>query len=548
MRWCAKHAGILDDGIANHLSVRYEPDCATLAMQFHEHRRDIERSQIKARKEKRKDEKKRARLLASGVELDEDGKIKALPVDMPINPDAMAVAGDVSPMRPMLGSTLSGTDDGGDDEEIDEAKESTDRPKIIKKPRVKRNKCVIVADLGGGTADIACHEMLDEFRVKSIREPEGGDWGAMYVNEAFKRLFRQLFGDEVLDELEAEWTLEWRELMENFENAKRNFFADVKLQLPMIGTERHWVCMKNPSSIWRALKETTACETDEQFYEMVSNMEYKGRKGLILMRTMDTFEFDMEIIADLFDTCVTPTCDLIERILEEETSGPDGRRFRYLLPVGGFTESRYVMQRLNERFGPKSKYRLRIADIPRRMLAVVEGACLMGLHSDFICERQMPATYGIAVSEGERRFKKRIDELIRDDAIPADYWESSKALIDKHFNATTKVFSNVLQVVKRVGDKIKIDDDLPMIPCTSTDEAAEYVRIKVYRSRDPYPIFADECEKLLEKRIKLPAEFIKARQDGDATIPIVFAFGDTEMRVAIEVTGKIHQVQLGYDD
>ncbi len=42
-----------------------------------------------------------------------------------------------------------------------------------------------VLDLGGGTADIACHQIIDKFKVKEAIPPSGGPWGSSYIDEAF---------------------------------------------------------------------------------------------------------------------------------------------------------------------------------------------------------------------------------------------------------------------------------------------------------------------------------------------------------------------------
>eukprot|EP01084_Bolivina_argentea_P111329 198676_1 len=46
----------------------------------------------------------------------------------------------------------------------------------------------ILLDLGGGTADIACHVAVDAITVKQIYPPQGGKWGSTYKHLAYSQL------------------------------------------------------------------------------------------------------------------------------------------------------------------------------------------------------------------------------------------------------------------------------------------------------------------------------------------------------------------------
>eukprot|EP01084_Bolivina_argentea_P221279 374812_1 len=43
----------------------------------------------------------------------------------------------------------------------------------------------ILIDAGGGTVDVACHQVLGRFQVKEIFHPSGGKWGSCYIDDQY---------------------------------------------------------------------------------------------------------------------------------------------------------------------------------------------------------------------------------------------------------------------------------------------------------------------------------------------------------------------------
>eukprot|EP01083_Nonionella_stella_P239071 837191_1 len=52
----------------------------------------------------------------------------------------------------------------------------------------------ILVDAGGGTVDIACYEIIDEFGVKEIVHPTCGKWGSCYINDGYYPTYSLLSG------------------------------------------------------------------------------------------------------------------------------------------------------------------------------------------------------------------------------------------------------------------------------------------------------------------------------------------------------------------
>ncbi|ETN98748.1 putative chaperone protein, partial [Reticulomyxa filosa] len=81
----------------------------------------------------------------------------------------------------------------------------------------------ILLDLGGGTADIACHRVLDEKSVSQIYAPSGGPWGSTYIDDAFWGLLCEIFGREIMEEFKTKYSNEHVQLIENFRLAKHSY-------------------------------------------------------------------------------------------------------------------------------------------------------------------------------------------------------------------------------------------------------------------------------------------------------------------------------------
>ena len=81
----------------------------------------------------------------------------------------------------------------------------------------------MLCDLGGGTADIACHEVDDGDRIRQIVAPSGGAWGSAFVDDHFVRLLGEVFGAEWMGQFEREHPTKFVELLRNFRNSKRSY-------------------------------------------------------------------------------------------------------------------------------------------------------------------------------------------------------------------------------------------------------------------------------------------------------------------------------------
>eukprot|EP00483_Globobulimina_turgida_P011169 UN11190 len=93
---------------------------------------------------------------------------------------------------------------------------------------MKGDKYILV-DAGGGTVDVACHEILGEngeFGVKEVLHPSGGAWGSCYIDDEFVKLLKDIFGNEWIEEFKQTKPNFYTALLHNFQNAKETFYGN----------------------------------------------------------------------------------------------------------------------------------------------------------------------------------------------------------------------------------------------------------------------------------------------------------------------------------
>ncbi|ETO31419.1 hypothetical protein RFI_05700 [Reticulomyxa filosa] len=90
---------------------------------------------------------------------------------------------------------------------------------------LKSGDCYLMLDLGAGTADMVCHEIVGPFEVRELIPPSGGPWGSSYIDTRFEQMLQQIFGCQLIDEFKITHPDVYVELLRGFEDSKRRFFA-----------------------------------------------------------------------------------------------------------------------------------------------------------------------------------------------------------------------------------------------------------------------------------------------------------------------------------
>ena len=423
MEWI-KMAELTDTRIKDHCILKYEPDCASLSLQY-----EILKNMKKKHKQSVVEEQKELKT--------ENSESKA---SVFLSVDEKEVNKHVPIYRSMTVCDRNLFDD--------------DNSEYI---NYLNGKKYILIDAGGGTVDIACHEFMDNFGVKELFYPTGGPWGDMYVDKEFVTILRHLFGhiyieskninknyycnfirkyhnksykfkDLIKGVLGAEalksianmndniysnvmeldgfardidllkllfgcWTLEkikfsnqnaYFDLMKNFRFAKIGF-GDTG--------DNEIIKIKIPKKFIYGIDKKIGKSADV-LSDIVSKYQYKTFKKCFKYKK-DTLEIHNSVWKHcLYDPLIKEVTDHLKGLLSKKIMQPCS----YMYLVGGYTKTKYFQNKIIAMFGKNTKYNIDIIIPKKQLLCVVDGAARMGLLKNsnrvYVQSRILSKTYG----------------------------------------------------------------------------------------------------------------------------------------------------------
>jgi len=395
---------------------------------------------------------------------------------------------------------------------------------------VKGEKYILI-DAGGGTCDVACHEILGDFAVQEIVHPTGGPWGSTYIDDFFIQLLHKVFGQEWLDQFQRDDPASYTELIDNFRVAKQEFWSEADCASPdehengptleeMSVSQRvelfanKWHNVQLPFDFCTFLEERVEEGKDgadcEDLETLVESTEIEGHKRLISLEDEYLRLNYMIWTTQLFDLVVQPILDhctylLNETIMKDATN--------YICLVGGLGSSKYLQHRIKQSFGPSSKYGLNIIIPSRPILSVVDGAARFGLQPDYIQARTLSKTYGNAIDP-------KID-VIDIDALPPGYLEANQYRCD-HTQALR--VRNIFSVYARKNQTIHIHDKPIIRKYKRFNMKQKKVRISVYSSDEEDP-------KVVKNKPCAKTTVVFPPNSTELSIIVELYFSDTKIRV-----------------
>lgn len=235
-------------------------------------------------------------------------------------------------------------------------------------------KQYIVVDIGGGTIDIAvhnvhCHAITGKEYVHEVKGCIGSARGATVIDEAFEDFLCGLdvqgypyFFQEMKQNPKA-----WNQLLENFEICKTSFDGsrDMRVDVPGYMFE----CYRSQAGRQLATALTKEFSPDAYI-----------QKGSTLLRIAKS-------------TCLSWYRPTIDSVVEHIQDLKDEYSVEALFVVGGFAECPIMMTELKNQF---PHLQLVIPDYPG--VAVIKGAVRYGPEPKAIASRTSHATYGVSVS------------------------------------------------------------------------------------------------------------------------------------------------------
>ncbi|XP_033749127.1 heat shock 70 kDa protein 12B-like [Pecten maximus] len=228
----------------------------------------------------------------------------------------------------------------------------------------------MIVDIGGGTVDIAVHEVSGDGKtVTEILPASGGAWGGDSVNRRFFNYFSKKIGEEKSKNIKKTRTSHWMVLENNFEGKKRklkiNTENDIRLELPPV----------------IVLESGLKVDLSKSFKIDIRNEDFRS-----------FFNSTNNIVSHMRH--------IFNRIVDIEL----------VLIVGGCAQSDYVSNMLKNEFPSKTVL------VPTKAeVAVMEGGVMFGFEPWTVTARMCRHTYGIGCNrpfeEGFHReeYRKDID-------------------------------------------------------------------------------------------------------------------------------------------
>lgn len=317
----------------------------------------------------------------------------------------------------------------------------------------------MVADLGGGTADITVFERQEDDSLEEISPASGGPWGGTNIDLEFETCLKSLLTPKVMDAFQMQSKGEYIEFMNEFEIKKREAKIDkssVTLALPV------------------SLVDTVSANSNaKNIQELIDRSQY--REDVKLLKG-NKLKFQGSLFNKLFKNTIDGIVEHIDTILKTDVKGNVDR----IIVVGGFADCELLQKAIHEKFHGKQVV------IPQEAgLAVLKGAVIYGHMPEAVSARTARYTYGI---QSWPEF------------VEGTHPNSKRVLMDGVYRC-----KDVFFVFIRKGQKIKPNFRKSQVFQALKPEE-QSLECTVYISKDEYPEFITDssCKALGILQVPLP--------------------------------------------
>ncbi|XP_065932831.1 uncharacterized protein [Magallana gigas] len=347
---------------------------------------------------------------------------------------------------------------------------------------------IMVADLGGGTADLTVLEVKKDRKMKQLHQSAGGAWGGNLINKKIWEIMAEIFGSDVIEDFKK-LTSDFMEMESIIELKKRDITVGSKLEIPIF-----------PSL-------SGLCKQD--YKTLIKNSKYgnsvKARTGKL--------RFEPDKVQEIFDLTFTNLFTVVEKTLDHENAVG----VKDIILVGGFAQADIIVKQFEKKF---SGYKVIVPTDP--VLAVLKGAVMFGQDIDIISSRITAHTYGFDVMRyfmhGDPRGKKRkVDNV--------DY--------------CVEVFEKMVAI----GESVDVGKTVKKEVFASSKEMKSMI-LKFYQSEIKNPKYVTDpgCKCIGKLSVEMP----DLSGGTERSVIVSIKFGETEITVCgvDKTTGKRQETML----
>ncbi|KAF0520399.1 actin-like ATPase domain-containing protein [Gigaspora margarita] len=356
--------------------------------------------------------------------------------------------------------------------------------KVLKEHGLRIGDKYLVVDCGGGTVDLTVRELLEDNQLGEDTERTMDFCGGTYVDKEFLKFLEGMVGKNAIKMLHEKHYGHLSYMIQQFCERVKTRFTGEKSEFKKYSLDIEKVC---PSLI-QYVSGSALDELEEEDWEI---------------------DIDFETVKSFFDPVVNKILRLISAQL-------DASNCTVMFLVGGFSESKYLQQRIKQRF-PECK----VAVPPYPMAAIARGAVEYGLDMDAIKNRVLKWTYGVSL----------FDDFKAGDPPSR---KTSEGLIEK------------FHVMAKRGVQVEIDQQFSTM-CYPVKPDQTSIKFRFYYTAKKTAEYCDESgmHKLGEFSIDLPDTYLGLNRP----VTINLCFGAMEI-IGIaknETTGKIYEATFKLD-
>ena len=387
-------------------------------------------------------------------------------------------------------------------------KDSKIKDDVFKKP-------YIVCDLGGGTADIVCHERINEDGIEKIIEkcaPKGGPHGSDKINEEFEdKVLKLLFGEDIFEIIKTKFeeSMNGNNSEQNLKKISEKYvklIEDINLfkeDIPDNYLEEEYPL---DCSIFFKIYPNLDIKKLVENYNKKCNPEWKITEYGTDEMDRNIF-FPYKIIYDLTKNLTDKISNLLLDVITEVKEASS------ILYVGGFSDSKVAINLIKSNIKEKFENIQHITP-NKPQNAVLKGAIYYGLSPERIKSRKAKYTLGMSA-----------------------YFEWDE---EKHGKKGKKIFDasknqyyceNAFYTFISKNDNIPYDNRItkPLALREDRQDGTFGGHLVLYKSNNPNTIFIDE--EGVEEIGKLDITIYDGRDYTGGTFLVTMEMGGTFLNV-----------------
>ncbi|XP_045172179.2 heat shock 70 kDa protein 12B-like [Mercenaria mercenaria] len=360
----------------------------------------------------------------------------------------------------------------------------------------------LVADLGGGTADLSAVEVEETGLLKEICPPLGDPVGGQKINEAFLQVCHDNFeGDGWKETFSKATPVEMLKMEADFERKKLTIGSE--------DPEGQMIEVEVPAPVRNKLEDKTIRLKENNYLSFEDN-ELMFNSALVR------------------DNLFRETCKVVYTTIGKVLNREEAQGLKTVVLVGGFAESPIVIENIRQMIANDfSEIKVVVPSSPFK--AVLKGAVLFGQDPMIFRSRISRATFGIKIS-------KIFDPKVHNDSKKFKHKETGKDWCEKIFD-----------VHVRKGQSVVLDSKQPVKMYVPVYKNQRQLGLPIYSSSSLNPKYTDDndCYQIGNITVDLP----DPTGDTDREVKVTMIYGGTELSVIAtdKTSGKEYNAEMNFN-